>query len=271
MDRWAGERARDPSGGLFVYRFKDPTWALLKPIAWKPNPGQSQKEVNVPASFVTDFASIPPAFYSLLRPDGEYSYAAVFHDYLYWTQERPREEADEIFRLAMLDFNIDRSTVTAIYRAVRAFGSSAWQKNVKLRNAGERRVIQRFPDDPRMTWDEWKHGGLRPFENIVQHTGEFTAIQKISQVLGGKRWLFRIVFQAADRPCLPPAHRGALCRARRAPATPPTGPGVARRRRAPAPVRPGPAPGAAPPPGAATGRCPWDRREGTSRPVGPGA
>ena len=156
MDRWAGERARDPSGGLFVYRFKDPTWALLKPIAWKPNPGQSQKEVNVPASFVTDFASIPPAFYSLLRPDGEYSYAAVFHDYLYWTQERPREEADEIFRLAMLDFNIDRSTVTAIYRAVRAFGSSAWQKNVKLRNAGERRVIQRFPDDPRMTWDEWK-------------------------------------------------------------------------------------------------------------------
>ena len=49
----------------------------------------------MPTGFVTDFASIPPIFYSVLRPDGEYAYAAVIHDYLYWTQTRPREDADE--------------------------------------------------------------------------------------------------------------------------------------------------------------------------------
>src|SRR5215216_4949021 len=70
MDAWTGEKARDPEGALFVYRFKEPMWALLKPIAWRPDPGTSKIErVEAPMGFVTDFASIPRAFYSLLRPD----------------------------------------------------------------------------------------------------------------------------------------------------------------------------------------------------------
>jgi hypothetical protein len=157
MDAWTGVGAREPNGGLFVYRFKDPMWALLKPISWQPNPGQKALDrVDVPAGFVTDFASIPRAFYTLLRPDGEYSYAAIFHDYLYWTQTRSKEESDEIFRLAMLDFNIDGIIVATIYEAVHRFGRTAWDENSRLRLAGEERILVKFPEDPRTTWEEWK-------------------------------------------------------------------------------------------------------------------
>ncbi|TYL92747.1 DUF1353 domain-containing protein [Bradyrhizobium rifense] len=132
-------------------------WALLKPIAWEPDVGTSKiARVEVPEGFVTDFASIPRAFYSLLRPDGDYTYPAILHDYLYWTQERPKAECDEVIRLAMLDFKIDPVTVKAIYAAVQTFGQSAWNANSKLRADGEKRILAKLPTDPRTTWADWK-------------------------------------------------------------------------------------------------------------------
>src|SRR5262249_25466477 len=105
--------------------------------------------------FVTDLASIPPIFYSMLRPDGDYPYAAV-NDYLYWTQQTSREDADEIFNLAMQDLKIDSKTRLAIYKAVRELGGRAWAGNAKLKANGEKRLLVKFPDDPRITWEEWK-------------------------------------------------------------------------------------------------------------------
>src|SRR5437868_748210 len=43
----------------------------------------SVQPIVVPAGFVTDFASIPRAFWSGMSPHGQYSRAAVLHDYLY--------------------------------------------------------------------------------------------------------------------------------------------------------------------------------------------
>lgn len=157
MDSWTGIRARDPVGGLFVYRFREPMWALLKPIGWVPDdPASKLQPVSVPSGFVTDFASIPRAFYSLLRPDGEYTYPAIVHDYLYWTQLRTRSESDDVFRLMMQEFKIGSGTVRIIYNAVRKFGQSAWDKNAELRKKGEKRILAKFPDDPRITWEDWK-------------------------------------------------------------------------------------------------------------------
>ena len=159
-DQWMREwmkRAKDVEGALYMTRFADPVYVLTKPIAWKPNPGQeSYAPVNVPIGFVTDFASVPRAFWSLLRPDGEYAYAAVIHDYLYWFQERPKEVADMVFKFAMQDFKIDALTVGAIYKAVEKGGKSAWNENAKLKGKGEKRVLKRFPEDPRIRWAEWK-------------------------------------------------------------------------------------------------------------------
>lgn len=144
-------------GMLNVSRFREPIYFLTAPISWTPNPGQEQyKAVIVPSGFVTDFASIPRVFWSVLRPDGEYAYAAVVHDYLYWTQTRSRDEADNIFKIAMEDFEIEASKVKPIYCAVRVGGQSAWNSNTKKKAQGEQRILTRFPRDPRTRWSDWQ-------------------------------------------------------------------------------------------------------------------
>jgi Protein of unknown function (DUF1353) len=168
-DRWmqawiASARTADPTatkapnGALHLGRFADPIYYLTSVIGWDPEPAQAStyQPVRVPIGFVTDFASIPRVFWSLLRPDGTYSYAAVIHDYLYWEQYLSRDASDAILRLCMEDFRIDATVVGAVYAGVRLGGGFAWDANARRKAAGERRVIRRFPTDPRVSWDEWK-------------------------------------------------------------------------------------------------------------------
>ena len=127
-------------------------------LAWEPNPGQSLAAVNVPRGFVSDLASIPRVFWQVLTPQGRYAYAAVVHDYLYWVQTRPRDEADEILKYAMQDSGVDASTVTIIFTAVREFGQTAWDANAKLKKNGECRFLDlsAFPPHLTDTWTTWK-------------------------------------------------------------------------------------------------------------------
>lgn len=156
MTEWMS-MSKAPGGILRIARFREPIYYLTAPISWTPNPGQEKHgAVTVPTGFVTDFASIPRLFWSLLRPDGEYAYAAVVHDFLYWTQVRSRDEADDVLKLAMEDFEIGTVTVNAIYSAVRIAGQSAWDENAVKKAQGEKRVLGRFPQDPRITWADWK-------------------------------------------------------------------------------------------------------------------
>ena len=156
MTQWMGG-TKAPVGALHLRRFKDPIYIVSKDIGWKPEPGQEVSgPVSVPKGFVTDFASIPPVFFSLLRPDGDYTYPAIIHDYLYWTQTGSREEADHIFRWAMQDFGINKAVAWVVYQAVRWGGGFAWEKNAKDKANGECRILQKFPQDPRTTWETWK-------------------------------------------------------------------------------------------------------------------
>lgn len=161
MDTWMSEQ-RATLGTLHLSRFVEPIYFLLKPTMWLPDQGQERYQaVSVPVGFVTDFASIPRVFWSVLRPDGSYTHPAIVHDYLYWTQTILREDADDIFRIMMEDFSIGAATVTTIYSAVRLFGEAAWDNNAKLRLAGEKRILKLFPEDPRTTWEDWKrHPGV---------------------------------------------------------------------------------------------------------------
>lgn len=160
METWMNEWmsvSKAPGGLLRISRFREPIYFLTAPISWTPNPGQERyKAVTVPKGFVTDFASIPRIFWSALRPDGEYAYAAVVHDYLYWTQVLPRDEADGIFKMAMEDFEVGTLTSGAIYTAVRAGGTVAWNGNAAKKAQGEKRILARFPQDPRTRWEDWK-------------------------------------------------------------------------------------------------------------------
>jgi hypothetical protein len=160
MDEWLkNNRAAD--GNLVMSRFADPIYFLLKPMGWKPNSGQSgYQPVQVPIGFVTDFASVPRVFWSLLRPDGLYAYPAIVHDYMYWTQDRPKEVADSILKFGMEDFGVDSVTSGAIYAAVSNFGSSSWDENRRLKASGEKRTLRKFPTDPTTRWAEWKKGDV---------------------------------------------------------------------------------------------------------------
>ena len=154
LDTWLDTRRLGPP--LHVQKFPERIYALLVPISWTPEPTQHQlPAVTVPKGFVTDFASVPRVFWSLLPPDGIYTYAAVIHDYMYWQQSTSRETADEVFKVAMLELRVQQSTVDAIYSAVRTFGSIAWNNNVKARAKGEQRILAKLPADPTITWEEW--------------------------------------------------------------------------------------------------------------------
>ena len=139
--------------------FKDWDYYYTKgnPEVWAPNPGQKFSRVIVPEGFVTDLASVPQWLWSSgYRPEGPYAYAAIIHDYLYWTQERPRAEADLILKFAMEDSKVSPSSVTKIYEAVHLLGRHAWEQNAKLKKAGEHRILRKFPTDFTITWSEWK-------------------------------------------------------------------------------------------------------------------
>jgi hypothetical protein len=112
--------------------------------------------VTVPKGFVTDLASIPPIFYSLLRPDGEYAYAAIIHDYLYWEQTGSITQANEILKAAMQDLKVDRLKIEAIYAAVSAKGQKAWDENKRLKGQGEKRILGAFPPNAGISWDDWR-------------------------------------------------------------------------------------------------------------------
>jgi hypothetical protein len=113
-------------------------------LEWQPNPGQKFKEVTVPSGFVTDLTSIPRVFWQALRPEGRYAYAAVVHDYLYWEQSRPREEADEILKFAMEDSKVNAKLVKTMYLAVRSFGQTAWDK-CKAQEVGRAPIFEAIP------------------------------------------------------------------------------------------------------------------------------
>ena len=147
------------SGVLMLGRFADATYYLQKTFSWsaKNAEGSSRQDsVTVPAGFVFALDSIPRVYWSLIRPDGTFTQAALLHDYLYWTQSRSRSEADEIFRQAMADLGVDSQTAAALFNAVRFGGQAAWDDNAKRKANGEKRILKLFPSDPKVTWDEWK-------------------------------------------------------------------------------------------------------------------
>jgi hypothetical protein len=145
------------AGALHLLRFSDGYYAITKKIGWSPNKGQEDlNPVSVPRGFVTDFASIPRVFWSIFPKDGQYTYAAIIHDFLYWDQTIARESSDQIFKHAMQEFKVPSATIAAVHKAVRLGGQVAWDKNTKAKNAGERKVLRTLPDDPLISWEEWK-------------------------------------------------------------------------------------------------------------------
>ncbi len=117
---------------LDSHRFK-----LYRSFTFHLDSKRSQRTVRVPVGFITDFASIPKAFWSIIPPYGKYTKAAVLHDYIYKYHgfvsgdqfiSYTRKEADQIFLKAMEVLGVGRVKRWTMYTAVRWFGRKAWDK-----------------------------------------------------------------------------------------------------------------------------------------------
>lgn len=133
-------------------------WIVNIPMVYAIGTGQHQ--ITVPRGFVTDFASIPPLVQRItgLTPYGQYSRAAIIHDWLYWTQGCTRAQADRLMVLAMKESATESLEAVTIYRALQAAGGFGWRANQQKRAAGDIRVIPEAylpPWDPNMRWDQF--------------------------------------------------------------------------------------------------------------------
>ncbi len=117
------------------------TWVVLRDFGYDVGAEDSGDRIDVAIGFKTDFASIPRLFWIVLPKWGRYGNAAVVHDWLYWTQDRSRREADDIFREGMGVLGVGGGTRWMIYTAVRWFGWLAWIRNRADREAGFERVV----------------------------------------------------------------------------------------------------------------------------------
>ena len=88
----------------------------------------SSEIIVVPKGFITDFASVPRVFWSLIGPIDSHGKAAVIHDYLYEIKyKNDREAADKIFREALIVLGTPMWKVNVMYASVRMFGQTRWE------------------------------------------------------------------------------------------------------------------------------------------------
>ena len=85
--------------------------------------------IVVPVGFVTDLASIPRIFWAIWPPAGQYSPAAIVHDYLYFKKRLTRKESDKVFLEAMKRLCVPWHRRTLLYMGVRAGGWLAWWRS----------------------------------------------------------------------------------------------------------------------------------------------
>ena len=132
-------------------------WVLMENLHYQI--GQTSTVIVVPRGFVTDFASIPQAFWSFgLSAHGRYSKAAIVHDYLYWTQACSREQADNLLMIAMKESSVDAGQRIAIYEGVRLGGGKPWLNNADERQRGLIRIVPEaaLSFGPEVVWRDYR-------------------------------------------------------------------------------------------------------------------
>jgi len=102
-------------------------WAVLTPFRFYIGEESDNDWIIVPYGFITDLASIPRAFWSILPPFGEYAKAAILHDFLYCFGNKGRKYADRVLLEAMTVLGVAKWRRFVIYSAVRIFGGSSYK------------------------------------------------------------------------------------------------------------------------------------------------
>lgn len=122
------------------------TVVVMQPFGYRHE--ASGRTIWVPASYVTDFASIPRVGRWLIPPFGRHAIAAVVHDWLYSVGEPGRRgHADDVFREALDTLGVDVARRNIMHAAVRSFGEG-----------GYARAAEMWP----RSFMDWRTGALLP-------------------------------------------------------------------------------------------------------------
>lgn len=105
-------------------------WRLLENFTWFESDLDGGTMIDVPAGFVTDFASIPRVLWNWLPPT-YYAKPAILHDFLYYygkVGDTPvtRAEADKVFRDALGETGVNKARRWLMWMGVRVGGGRAW-------------------------------------------------------------------------------------------------------------------------------------------------
>jgi hypothetical protein len=131
---------------LIVTPFSDgKTWRLTQDFGFAIGSEDSEKTVDVPAGFATDFASVPCILWIVLPKWGKYGNAAVIHDYLYYEQSTSRLTADNIFLEGMMVLDVPRWKRYCLYSGVRIGGWWAWWVNGRKKVSGYSKITSASP------------------------------------------------------------------------------------------------------------------------------
>lgn len=123
-----GAGHREPArveGDVVTLYLTDRERCLLAPIAYVDPWGV---RYEVPAGYLTDFASIPRTAWWWLPPDDpKLIYAAAVHDRSYETHELPRLEADRLLIEIASMQGLSTASCALVYSAVRLGGARAYE------------------------------------------------------------------------------------------------------------------------------------------------
>lgn len=106
--------------------YKPNEWVLVQPLVW-----EADARYTVPARFITDLASVPPALRALsgFNPTGLSRRPAILHDYLYCSGVTgSRKAADRVFYEALLSVGVSRTVARLHWLGVRVGGAGYWAK-----------------------------------------------------------------------------------------------------------------------------------------------
>ena len=99
---------------------------LIEPLEYHVGCYPSKEIIVVPAKFITDFASVPRVFWSIISPIDRHANAAVIHDFMYQTYYAPKKRCEEIFLESMGVLKVPEWKRFCIHRSVYYFGWPTW-------------------------------------------------------------------------------------------------------------------------------------------------
>lgn len=110
-----------PFNSVLLVEYVDgENWLLTAPLVYTDT--KMNKAVEVPAGFITDFASVPRGMWNLYPKVGLYAPAAVVHDFMYRYGIYTRKIADDMFLHGMEDLKVSWLVRHTMHKAVRLFG-----------------------------------------------------------------------------------------------------------------------------------------------------